>query len=449
MHVSNFKSLAMFRLQINRVCGHRPLSVDTPTKLTLTHVPFPLQIRRMDNPSLSSVLKTCSNGTIEDLRKCLADVLKSDSDGNNLVLASALNQTNEVLFVLLNSQLFDINAFNFSGETALHLAAASGHLQNVETILSFPGVNIDQTDSRMQTPAHSAVINKHWDVLELLLDHDHGADELATDSSGASVLQLAIQNETEDLEGLKAFVTTETLSVRNYVKSAIEFGTSVDQFDAMTVLYPSVLAAKEVFLAEACTFGRPEIVQLLLERGASADVNILETGNSPIVEAARFGGLPVIQVLLRCRPKPKDVCDREGNCATIGAVLGKKMSVFNELVCSGFSVVSQTNENCVQTAADLMFSSLFDPILSSSPLLHEIRLEDPLKRWVAFKPLRQAGFFHQSEDQLFKCSNVLFSLKVLARQELRRSFSKTGKHFKHIVPKLPLPKIMKEFVLGD
>jgi ankyrin repeat protein len=399
----------------------------------------------MDMTSLSSVLKTCSNGSVEDLRKRFAEIFRSDSDGNNLVIASALNETSEVLSVLLNSELFDINARNFAGETALHLAAASGRLHNVATILSFPGVNIDQTDSRMQTPAHWAIINGHWDILKLLLDH--GADELATDGGGASVFQLAIHTETEDLEGFKTFVATQTTTVQNYIQSAIECGTSVSKFDGMIESDPSFNTWKEVHLAQACTYGRLEIVQLLLARGASPDINTLEEGRSPIVQAARFGGLPVVEVLLR--RGAQDLCDREGNCATIGAVLGKNMSVFKTLICSRFSVVSQTQNNCVQTATDLMFSTLFSPILSLSPVLHELRLVAHLKRSETYKPLRRAGFFHQHEDQLFDRSNVLFSLKVWARQALRRRFAETGRHFQWIVPKLPLPEILKEFVLGD
>jgi ankyrin repeat protein len=82
----------------------------------------------------------------------------------------------------------DINAWNSHGRTALNLAAAGGHRDEVESLLA-KGADINAKDDDGATPLHGAVRRGHRDLAEFLLSKK--ADIEAKNNRGQTPLHLA------------------------------------------------------------------------------------------------------------------------------------------------------------------------------------------------------------------------------------------------------------------
>lgn len=82
----------------------------------------------------------------------------------------------------------NLNAADYSGDSALHVASRSGKIPVVELLLEY-GVNVDFRDKEGQTPLHKAAYYLKLQVLVVLLDC--GADPLAQTHSGKTPFQLA------------------------------------------------------------------------------------------------------------------------------------------------------------------------------------------------------------------------------------------------------------------
>ena len=66
--------------------------------------------------------------------------------------------------------VFDVNAVNRQGMTALHFAARSGQTRVVSYLLSLPQTQVGVLDHRRQSVLDAALVNGHLDVVELLRD---------------------------------------------------------------------------------------------------------------------------------------------------------------------------------------------------------------------------------------------------------------------------------------
>ncbi|XP_078043015.1 E3 ubiquitin-protein ligase mind bomb 2 isoform X2 [Augochlora pura] len=78
------------------------------------------------------------------------------------------------------------------GFAALHLAALNGHRDVAAILLSQNGghAKVDLRNNRRQTPLHLATSQGHWALVELLVHHN--ADIASTDTSGDTVLHIAV-----------------------------------------------------------------------------------------------------------------------------------------------------------------------------------------------------------------------------------------------------------------
>ena len=126
------------------------------------------------------------------------------------------------------------------GRTALYIAAESGDIEKVSSLLDATD-NPDQCDDCLWTPLMRAAQNGHADVVKILLDA--GADVNAVDKAGYSVLMVtAIDNNPAILAILA------------------EHGASLDQQDPDFGWSALIWAAKE---------GHVDNVRVLLDAGAN------------------------------------------------------------------------------------------------------------------------------------------------------------------------------------
>ena len=180
---------------------------------------------------------------------------------------------------LLHKHSSDINTKDENELAPLHWAAIMGHSEAVSILVS-RGAAIDIKDSEKETPLIKAVIWNRGKTASVLISH--GADIHICDASGKTLLHKAPSAEIINL----------------LVKAA---GIDPNVRDSR--------GAAPLHYAESA-----EVAEALIKHGAL--VNTLDKGKlTPLHNAARFGLLPVVKVLLKCGADTEAV-DRYGRGVT-------------------------------------------------------------------------------------------------------------------------------------
>lgn len=171
----------------------------------------------------------------------------------------------------------DINARDKDESTALHSAAARGHLSVVE-YLHENGSDINAQDKEGSTALHKACQYGHLSVAEYMLAN--GADLNALERTGGSALH--------------AVVSPRVYYVSHYpIVSLLQM-----LLEADADIHERPGGHKTLCtLAVTCYGGSKEVLQFLLKRGA--DVNAKNTeGLCALVEASRLGRLHCVKILI-------------------------------------------------------------------------------------------------------------------------------------------------------
>ncbi|KAL2043330.1 hypothetical protein N7G274_003636 [Stereocaulon virgatum] len=112
-----------------------------------------------------------------------------DSSGwTPLMIASSLRDADEIVDLLLNKEV-DVNAKNYSGQTALHFTASKNNLETARKLVSHKA-SARIKDKRGQLPLHRAAAIGSVPMVNLLLENKSPLS--ATDVSGLTALHHAI-----------------------------------------------------------------------------------------------------------------------------------------------------------------------------------------------------------------------------------------------------------------
>ena len=93
----------------------------------------------------------------------------------------------------------DIDAKDFSEQTALHVAAVHGRTVWLEPLID-NGAELEARDLRYRTPLFLAVLNNNKEAAEILITK--GADVNAKSDAGQTPLDIAVHNKDKDLADL-------------------------------------------------------------------------------------------------------------------------------------------------------------------------------------------------------------------------------------------------------
>ncbi|XP_071478047.1 uncharacterized protein [Diadema antillarum] len=194
-----------------------------------------------------------------------------DTSGYTPLHHAVLNGHRDAIQMLLKFDASPTVADN-RGSNPLHLAAWTGNMDIVQTLLTV-GVSKDQVNEQnnyLDTPLHFAAQYGHTQVVSILLDH--GADPTLCNRKEEGPLDLAAQYGRLDTVQLLVRLRPDLLSKVP---------------DSRSLLH---LAAKN---------GHHRIVKLLLEAGC--DINKTTKNGTALHEAAVFGKIEVVRVLLEHR----------------------------------------------------------------------------------------------------------------------------------------------------
>ncbi|OCT84861.1 CARD- and ANK-domain containing inflammasome adapter protein [Xenopus laevis] len=201
------------------------------------------------------------------------EVKKTDSSSMTAFDAVAKGDLSLLQNILRDT---DINAVNPSGETLLHMAAASGHVAVIEYLIN-KGAKIDSKDMKHRTPLHRASENGHGEAVKVLLRA--GAFIYSLDDASLTPLHLAAENNHQNV--LKILLQEEGRQYKNrhnFIHMAATQGNSKLTQLLLKNRAPvdAVDEKKQTALHYAVSGGHLKTVKILLESGAGIDSSIID-----------------------------------------------------------------------------------------------------------------------------------------------------------------------------
>ncbi|KAF5593960.1 ankyrin-repeat containing protein [Fusarium pseudoanthophilum] len=240
-------------------------------------------------------------------RKLPAQSAEPDAFGDVLHGAAAGGDLATVK--LLIKHHVNVNHIRFMFHTPLGSAAEFGHVQIIKELLR-AGADIYPKRMRHQSfgkqePAIKAILGGHAPVLKALIDHGLKTEEYSGD---VPLVVLAAQQKSE---AMVILLLQAGVKPKNHPLALVTAAHN-GNWELMTCLLdagadPDALASHGFYVTDkllcsplyaACKSGHLEAVNLLLERGADAEVDSGDFDGLPLTIAARQGQFDIVRLLL-------------------------------------------------------------------------------------------------------------------------------------------------------
>ncbi|MEY3200549.1 MAG: Phosphocholine transferase AnkX, partial [Pseudomonadota bacterium] len=291
--------------------------------------------------SFFPVLDTIPNPSREtaiSLEERCAWLLNLGHIPGSLPLHHAASNGNEAMLrILLDGGVFDVNATNEEGLTALGLASKNGHAEIVRTLSQIPGIDLVTGD-----PIKLAIENAHARIVEMLLA----------------------------MPGLE-------LNPTDLLESAIAAG---DESVVLIILkvVPDAVLQEIPLLTPAIQNHNLLLIQIFLDYGKDFDIN----ANQPLCQAVRLGFGDVVDLLIE-RAKGLDMV--AGSPIRVAVEMGhteiaaKLIQKTNDPGISADQLLKIAIERGhVDTVSTLLDSGLNLTFAGLYPLVVAIQKKDPL-----------------------------------------------------------------------
>lgn len=204
----------------------------------------------------------------------------------------------QMLLLLLNyGALCDI--IDANGDTALHLAAAAGHLEAAQLLLEH-GAGLNKKNEYDWTPLEVSKVFNHLDVFQLFIKQGAPTGDLdliwliernADVEVVNMLLDRGIDVNVTNADGWSALEAACTEGCINMVRLLIKRGAEVNRAPIAIVRNP---------LVQTATNGRSDILTVLLANGARTDIEFggRSVGSIAMHTAAAQGQTAAVQLLL-------------------------------------------------------------------------------------------------------------------------------------------------------
>uniref|UniRef100_A0A1B6CVH5 SOCS box domain-containing protein n=1 Tax=Clastoptera arizonana TaxID=38151 RepID=A0A1B6CVH5_9HEMI len=251
---------------------------------------------------------------VQDLldKGCRVDV----SDCQNLTpLHLAASRDHVDIVKLLLSHGAQVNRKTVDKLVPLHFAAVRGFIDTVKVLLN-AGAHVDAIDSSEQTALHLVICRGHVDVAELLIQH--GAKVNIEEIHGYTPLCEAVWQKSVPL-----------------VRLLLSSGAKITQ--------------SHYLLHYAVLHQHYEMVKLLLDAGSIPNLRDHETGDTPLILAAKTGQSHIADLLLKNGASPNYVNSLTG-LTPLHVVVRIRESDFAS-VCTFIKVLCRHNVNLNATVS--------------------------------------------------------------------------------------------------
>ncbi|MED6110568.1 hypothetical protein PIB30_044333 [Stylosanthes scabra] len=274
--------------------------------------------------NMELVLGIISENGEEELKELLS---KTNYSGETALYVAAENDNLDIVKELIKHHDIGLAGFKAkNGFDAFHIAAKNGNLEILKVLMeAIPEVSMT-VDMSNTTALHTAAAQGHIEVVNFLLEKGSSLISIAK-SNGKTVLHSAARN--GHVEVIKALLSREP-----------EIATRVDK-KGQTVLH---MAVKGQNL---------ELVDELLKLNSSL-VNMVDAkGNTALHIATRKGRLQIVQKILDCRETNTDVINKSGETALDTAEKNSRKDIANFLQVRGAKSAKSIKSPATQTALEL------------------------------------------------------------------------------------------------
>jgi ankyrin repeat protein len=335
---------------------------------------------------LSFAAERGSISVLETLLANKADVNKADKSGDTVLAWAARYNQDKIVERLGDVQSVQLNSRNTSGFTPLCVAASSGHVEIVDTLLRLAATRatveegqdtrggirsvrntlLETRTTEGQTALMLGAWNGHDNVVIALLRA--GANVNALDNMGFTpisqaaergeeqVVKILLDNEADanakDVEGNTPLAKVSMLRLKHILRGAAAMGGRTNVLMRLLRL-PGIQVDSQncsgntpLIYAAGC-HGVPRnnlfqqgghqheilfnsIIKALLDHGANVNTRNLD-GHSPISQAASHGYLEIVKTLL-AHGASVDVIDEAGVTPLLSAVRGRHVGIVEELL---------------------------------------------------------------------------------------------------------------------
>lgn len=213
----------------------------------------------------------------------------------------------------------DVNHAMLFSHSPLGAAAEFGQVQVMKALLRAKArVHSDERGPMVreygaQEPAIKAILGGHVPALKLLLDEGadpnlYAGDEslllFAAQSKTPAMLKSLLQAGADPKADSRALVTAAHDGELDMVISLLDAGADANALAIHGTSYQQQHLCSPLYIA--CEQGHDEIVHVLLERGADANLEVGDRDGLALVVAARQGHLAIVEALLQKGCKPTD-----------------------------------------------------------------------------------------------------------------------------------------------
>lgn len=230
--------------------------------------------------------------------------------------------------------LYDVNQYDYTGETMLNRAIKKGSDDCVDYLLTHPKIDINKGNVHGTTPLHWAIIHNNADLVEYLLS-DKSINPNAYSAQGKAPLHLAIQHSDRGFEVLDMLLAHKKINL------------NVQDAQGSTVLHWAVNSSKEDWVKKlfACSSLNPNILD--------------NAGNAPIHKA----GVWMLPKLLVNKRVNVNLKNNDGKTKLHLVAENGESSSIRELLEHGADI--NLKDNAGKTAEDLAQESGDDQTIST------------------------------------------------------------------------------------
>ena len=257
------------------------------------------------------------------------DMKYYDDNKKYCLHVATLNNSVEMVNLLLSSPNIDVNAVDENGMTSLHLAVVYNHPQLVKSILSCPKLNVNITDNKGRTALHYATEKCNL-CLTVLLSHPSIDVNIPT-KDGKTAMYLAVDN--NNMDAIMCLLSQQSININAGPKDDT----------------PIVLASRKNY---------NNILSILISSG-KAKMDMKEHVGL-LMDAVRAGNVPVVSAML-LSPSIGPVLEQKNQELLRSAKDSKAqmlMLIFAHLTLSDEVIIPLINEAIVKRNMQLIYACL-------------------------------------------------------------------------------------------